>query len=185
MKLRTIVVVMIAVFTLAACDGIGGSTGDSDNDAAAAQQFFPTLAGFGVYETDNMQDAFTSVAGGAAALANPALILLVERMDSLISCYRDVGALDANIYIQQVDLNNVAIPLAGFLAVINEDRVRSNFLGCISSDPLSGMMRSQAAEPCTGSGTFTAENGDRISYIYAATDVSLCTQFQNHFSQFG
>lgn len=185
-QLRILMLVLISVLVLTACNA--AETGDDDSDAEAAQNFFPRLSGFTVYETETVQDAITGVAGGAAALtANPALVLLVERVDTLLSCYRDVGAVDANIYVQNVDLNNAAVPLMGALVVINQNRVVGNFASCVSDAPLSGLLRSQAAqpEPCSATGAFNAENGDRIIYAYAASDRPLCNQFDQHFAQFG
>ncbi len=180
-------IVMLMILTALALVGCQG-TGDKNTDVEAAQSFFPVLTGYTTYQTDNVQDALTAAVGGAGLLTgNVVQAALVQRIDALIDCYRRVGAVDAQIYVEQVtSLQTVRVPRAGVLAVVNQDRVRENFLSCISDTPLDGMFGAQSAdpEPCTGSGTFTFQ-GDRISYLFAATDTPLCTLMTNHFAQYG
>jgi hypothetical protein len=134
-----------------------------------------------VQESGGIQDAIVTALGGASVLtANPVQFALVERVDTLLDCYRDRGALDVKIYTEDVsNITEPRVPLAGVLAVINVTRVRDNFASCILESP-----RALAAtvEPCGGTGSFVFE-GDTIRYIYAAIDTPLCDIFKNHFSQ--
>ncbi|GAB4527384.1 MAG: hypothetical protein OHK0046_45140 [Anaerolineae bacterium] len=180
---RLFFLLVIMSLTLMACSA--GGTGDSRDDAQAAQAFLPALTGFTTYETDSITDAVATALGSASAVTgNAPGAVLFERIDTLIDCYREVGAVDARIYVQQIDVSNVAVPLAGVVAVVNQNRVRNNFLGCITQTPLDGVFGAQSVvEPCTSSGTFTS-GGDTISYIYAATNTPLCDQFERHFSRY-
>lgn len=184
MTRKSIFLMILTMLALVGCQ----QTGDKNTDIEAAQSFFPALTGYTTYATTNVQDALATALGGAGVISgNVVQAALVERIDSMIDCYREVGAVDAQIYVEQVgNLESVRAPRAGVLAVINQDRLRDNFLACITTSPLDGMFGAQSAEPepCTGSGTFTYE-GDRISYLYAATDTPLCTLMQNHFAQYG
>lgn len=181
-----IVILLLGVFVLAGCD-IAPTTSDRASDPQAAQQYFPQLGGYNVTQTDNIQSAIATAAGGAGVLTgNPVQAAMVAQIDSIINCYRDVGAVDARIYIENITIDNVRIPTAGVLAVINEDRLRDNFLACVARTPLDGRMSPQSVqpEPCFGSGSFTHQD-NRISYLYAATDTPLCSLFSQHFAQFG
>ena len=104
----------------------------------------------------------------------------------MIDCYRDVGAVDAKVYVEQVtNLEGLRLPIAGVLAVINQDRLRENFLSCVTNTALDELLSPQSLEPepCYGSGTFTSQ-GDTISYIYGATDRPLCQLMEQYFSGF-
>lgn len=177
---RKIILLLLMIFALAACDT--SDTGDRDTDTEAAQSFFPTIAGYSSQETDNVQDAVVTALGGASLLSgNVAQAALVDRLDTLLDCYRERGALDARIYLENItNLTEARVPVAGVLAVINQDRIRDNFASCITRPP--GLFSAQSAtpEPCTGTGQFTAE-GDTILYVYAASDTPLCQRFQAYF----
>ena len=182
---RLLTLLLIAVVALTACS-LTGETGDSSTDAAAAQSFVPDLPGYTEHTTDNLRDTLTGLLGGAGVLTgNPVQALLVAKVDDLIDCYQDVGALEAKIYTQNVDLSEIAIPIGGVLAVVNQDRVRDNFLSCLLRPPNAGLFGAQAAEPepCFGYGTFTFEE-ETISFVYAATDQPLCTAFNQFFAPY-
>lgn len=181
MSRRLMFILMVAIMALAAC---GEDTGDRRTDPEAAQSFFPQIAGYTAYETDNVQQAITTALGGAGVLTgNPLQAALIERVDSLLACYRERGAVDAKIYIEQLsNLDAVRVPIAGAMVVINQDRLQDNFFSCLASDPLEGVFAQGAApEPCSGSGSFTFNN-DTISYAYVASDTPLCTIFTTHFN---
>jgi hypothetical protein len=180
-----VIIALVALLALTGCS-LREETGHTRDDQQAAQSFFPNFGNYNISETDNIQAAITTALGGAGLLTgNPVQAALVAQVDSMISCYKEVGAVDARIYIERINPADLRIPTAGVLAVINQDRIRDNFLQCVTRTPLDGIFRSQTAqpEPCFGSGTFTFE-GDTISYIYAATDTPLCTLFGQHFAPF-
>jgi hypothetical protein len=183
MTKRLLILLTLGAVALAACSF---ETKGDKTDPEAAQSFIPTLPGYNIQETDHLQDAIASAAGGASLLTgNIVQAALVQRIDALIDCYRNTGAVDARIYVERLDtLNEVRVPIGGALAVINQDRVRDNFLGCVTQGP-AGLFGAQSAqaEPCYGSGTFQF-NGDTISYIYGATDRPLCDLFDAYFAQY-
>lgn len=181
MPKRILILLFVALLVLVGCD----DTGDTNTDAAAAQRFFPSLTNYTVHETESIQQAIAAALGAGALASNPPLAALVERTDTLLSCYRDVGAVDARIYVENVSAANISqarLPLVGALVIINQDRVVNNFTACVTSNPLESVF-AQTVEPCTGSGTFEFE-GDTITYAYAASDGPLCDLFSGHFAQY-
>ena len=184
MSKRWAILVILGALALAGCSF---ETEGEATDPEAAQSFFPALANYNQQETNDLQDAITTALGGAGLLTgNVVQAGLVERIDTLIDCYRDTGALDVRIYVERIDsLAEVRVPIGGALAVVNEDRIRDNFLGCITQNPANNLFGAQSAqpEPCFGSGSFVFA-GDTISYIYGATDVPLCNLFASHFAQY-
>ena len=176
------IVLVLMVVIMSALVGCELDTGHTSEDAAAAQSFFPNLARYSTQETGNVQDAIVTALGGSALLTgNIIQAALVQRVDALLDCYRDRGAIDAKIYTENVDqLQEARVPIAGVLAVINQDRVFDNFAGCL----LSPHAQSAEPEPCSDHGSFTFE-GDTILYIYAATDTPLCSLFEQHFAAYG
>ena len=178
--------VLLLIMVMAGCQG----TGDSKDDAAAAQSFFPALSGYTVSNTDNIQDAITTALSGAGISTGNLLATgVVLQVDNFIDCYRDVGACDARIYVEDpsTDLiqEGIRAPRAGVLVVINQDRAIDNLLPCITQPPSIDGFSAQSAQPqpCFGNGEFEFE-GDTIRYIYAATDRPLCGEWEIHFASF-
>lgn len=183
--IRLPILLIVVLLALTACS-LAQETGDTSGDATAAQRFVPDLAGYTEHTTNNLRDTLVTALGGASVLSgNPVQALLVAKVDDLIDCYQDVGALEAKIYTQNVDLSEIAIPIGGVLAVVNQDRIRDNFLSCLTRPPEMDMFGAQAAEPepCYGYGTFTVED-ETISYLYAATDQPLCNEFSRFFAPY-
>ncbi len=183
MMKRLIFFVIVGMLALAACQ----PTGNTSTDAAAAQNFFPAVPNYTIQQSSDLQAAITNtLAAASIATGNFVAAPLVLKVDEIIDCYRDVGAFDARIYVEnpgdQLIRDGVRLPIGGVLIVINQSRVVSNLGPCFAQ---AGGFRAQSAtpEPCTGDGTFTFE-GDTIAYFYAATDRPLCDDFVRHFSQF-
>lgn len=179
--------IILSLLVLTACELNIPETGDQNTDAEAAQSFLPTIQGYTTHSTTTVQDAIVSALGGASLLtANPVQAALVAKIDGMVDCYRDVGAFEARAYVENLsNLDAARLPIAGVLAVVNQNRVRENFLACAAQTPLDGLFGAQSAEPepCYGSGTFNFA-GDTISYIYAATDTPLCDIFAQYFAQY-
>lgn len=177
---RTLLILTLTAL-LAAC---GGQPGGSASDAQAAQNLLPRIVGYQASSVDNLVDAITA-AGGSAALinGNPLLAAAIARIDQTIQCYRNVGAVAANSYVQS-DVSSLlqgSVPRAGVVAVINQERLSGNFMQCVLGMGGDGIQaQAVTLEPCTGSGTFVFR-GQNITYIYAATDQQLCSIFQGHF----
>jgi len=174
---------LLAVLMLAACSMTTTSTTpDTANDPAAAQRFLPNLPGYTATEAHSITDALTAVGvGGSLITGNVPLAAVVSRLDTMMQCYQNVGAVAARVY-TQVDIGSVLqgqVPKVGALAVINQDRLERNFLSCALGTGLSA--QADQVQPCGGSGTFLASNNERIHYVYGATSPELCTLFQQSF----
>jgi hypothetical protein len=184
MRIRVVVLMLIALLALTAC-GAGGSlisTGDTSQDQEAAQNYVPaSIPGYNVTDATSVSDALTQ-AGTAGSLltGNPAVAGLIVQLDSMITCYRNVGAVAARVYTQQ-DANLLAgeIPRFGVVAVVNTTRLQRNLLECVlSSGPQA--QSADAIQPCGGSGSFVVNN-ENLQYVFAATNPELCQVFQSNF----
>jgi len=182
---------MRAIFTivllilLASCSAVTGPTGDTANDPAAAQRFLPTsIPGYTVTEANTITDALTTAGvGGSLLTGNAPLAAMVAKLDDMMRCYQNVGAVAARVY-TQVDVGSLIqgqIPKVGALAVVNQTRLERNFLNCALTVG-SGLSAQSANEtqPCGGSGSTTV-NGETIIYVFGATTPELCTIFQQQF----
>jgi hypothetical protein len=182
-----IIVLLVAVVACTFSLGNPGPTGDTSNQPSSAQTFLPDVTGYIRSNADSLTDAIATVGGGASLISgNPALAAGIAKIDDMIQCYQNVGAVAANIY-TQADLGQILqgeLPSAGVLAVINEDRISRNFLNCALGGSQNFSSQGVTIEPCFGSGTLTANN-ETIHYIYAATTPGLCNSFQIHFDRLG
>lgn len=177
--LTGLVLLVIAGCTL----GSTAPTGDSSNDPAAAQQILPDLAGYTRTNAQSLTSAVTSISGGAALISgNPLLAALITRIDTMMTCYQNVGAVAASVY-TQADLGQVLsgqMPKLGAVAVINQDRLSRNFLSCIVGNS-GASAQAVSIEPCLGSGSKVVK-GETITYIYGGTDPSFCTSVDQYFN---
>ncbi len=171
-------VVLMLVVAGCSLEGVS-STGQSSDDPAAVQQYFPTIQGYNASPVNDIVTAITSVTGGVSlATGNLLGTVAMNRLQTMADCYREVGAVDARIYTQL----NITQPVIGALGIINQDRMTDNFLNCAIGG--GAQTRSTEPQPCIGSGSFVANN-DTYHYIYAASDQVLCTEFSRHFAQYG
>jgi hypothetical protein len=184
MPLGALALLMLAA---TACSIVGGvnvpSTGNTSNDAAAAQQFVPpSLPGYIVTEAQSLSSALSGIAGGAALLTgNPVLAGLIAQIDGMMACYSATGSVTARVYVQAnvSSLLSGEIPSAGVMAVINQNRIINNFLACaLGSGPEAFSAQARSVQPCGSSGSFVV-NGETLLYLYAATDPQLCAAFQS------
>lgn len=180
-KLRFVGLLMIvALMALTACDSIGQTSGQSSSDAQAVQQFFPTVSGYSSVSSQSITNAFSMVTGGASlATGNILGSVAINRINSMIDCYRDVGAAEAKVYTQL----NFQQPVIGALAIVNQNRVASNFVSCATDGAIGGRSQSAQPQPCTGGGSFSKDNNQYL-YIFVASDQALCTEFNAHFDQY-
>lgn len=189
-RLIILLAALLLPMALAACNlgesvaGIVPTTGDTAADAAAAQQFLPSVPGYNAMDADSLVDALSTVAGGGSLLTgNLAAAGLITQIDGMIQCYQNVGAAAARVYLPQnaVDVaGQIAagmIPSAGVVAIINQDRLVNNFLSCAIGGGLQAFSAQDAQpQPCAASGTFVV-NGQTLHYLYAATTPDLCAAF--------
>lgn len=172
---------VLFILPLVACQ----PTGDADTDPQAAQSFFPSFSNYAVEGLQGVQDA---VLGGLTAAGigtgNLPFSAVMYKLDDFVDCYRETGTFDARLYIERIStVDELRLPIAGVLVVLNQNRAVENFLPCITRPP-SDISRVMTAEPCTGNGSFQS-GGDTISYLYAATDEPLCALWQAHFNSLG
>ena len=159
-------------------------TGDTKDDPTAVQSFIPEIAGYNKSDADSIVDAISSVSGGASLLSGNAVLAgVVAKIDDMINCYQEVGAVTAQIYSQKTfDITNLDIPAVGTLAIINQDRLKDNFLACaLSTTTEEFSAQGVTLEPCVGSGEFKVGD-ETLSYLYAATAPELCALFDQHFA---
>lgn len=179
---RLFLLVVVALAAVGCSFTTTGPTGDTASDATAAQQFLPNISGYNRTNADSITDAISSISGGAALISgNPVAAALVSRIDAMIQCYQDVGAVAANVY-TQVNLEQVLageVPKVGAVAVVNQDRIARNFLNCVVGGA-ANTFSAQSVEPCGGSGTKTV-GGETIHFVYAGTDPNFCVSVQQHF----
>ncbi len=183
--MRQFAFALICLLALAGCTLNSGTTGDTANDAGSAGTLLPDISGYTRTDAASITDAIAAAGGGASLLSgNLVAAGAITQIDRMLQCYRQVGAVAANVY-TQVDiagLLNSELPRVGAVGVINTDRVVNNFLGCAVGN--NGMLSAQSAEiePCGGSGTLVVNN-ENITYVYAATTPALCQAFQQHFDR--
>lgn len=174
---------LAGLLILMACQ-IGATTNssgrqDTANDNAAAQSVMPNIAGYTSVEATNISQAISSVGGSAALVTgNPEITALVGKIDSMITCYRNVGAISARVYTDANIAQVVAgeIPKVGALAVVNTDRLSRNLLNCAISGNSGFSAQSAGVQPCGGTGQLTRD-GENLWFIYAATAPELCSAF--------
>lgn len=182
MKKVSIILMLALAFALAGCNLGGAGTGDTASDPQAAQAFLPDLPDYNETNARSITDALAAIGvGGSAVTGNIPLAALIGQVDRMIQCYESTGAVAARVY---VPLNAVEaatgvatgqIPSAGVLAIVNQDRLASNFLSCATGGG-SDNFSAQAVQPCFGSGQFVSA-GQTFHYIYGATEDGLCGQF--------
>jgi hypothetical protein len=173
---------LIGVLLLAACQVVP-ATGDSSTDPEAVQQFLPTIPGYTATEATNITEALSQAGVGASLIGgNLPLAGMIAKLDNMIQCYRDVGAISARVYTETNPSS--AIPQVGALAVINETRLGRNLVACALNTASNGGIQAQSAtsQPCGGSGSIEV-NGEKISYVYGATVQELCVAFQQSFNR--
>jgi hypothetical protein len=182
MQMKRFAMIVLCALLMTACSL--GATGDTANDAQAAQRYLPTVAGYTASNATNVSSALANLGVGASALTgNPAMSLAINRIDAMIGCYQNVGAVAAQVYSPtQYDITSADIPGVGAVAVINEDRLRDNFLSCVVNNESADSFSAQAFEPCFDSGSFEAE-GDTFHFVYGGTTPELCTAFQQTFAR--
>ncbi len=175
---------LLTLLVVTACTfGATGSTGDSASDPQAAQNLLPNLTGYNRTNADSITDAISAVSGGASLLSGNLLsAAAINRIDAMIQCYQDVGAVAANVYTQG-DIASVVsgqLPRVGAVAVVNQDRAVNNFLNCAVGGGSGLSAQSAEVEPCGGSGS-KEYRGETIHYVYAATAPDFCQAVQAHF----
>jgi hypothetical protein len=176
--LSVLLILLMGAF-LVACD-----TTDTAQDAAAAQQVQPNLAGFERSNADSVTDAITRIGAGATlTTGNAPGAAAIARMEQVLQCFQDVGAVDASIYVQQ-NVTDV-VPDAGLSIVLNQTRMNRNLINCLTTTGGDDGIDAQAVniQPCAQSGNFTYQEED-FAYAYIGVGNTICTEFDAHFAQY-
>ena len=177
MRKSILVLMMIVVaLVLVACD-----TTDTDTQSTSAQSLQPNLTGFSVEPGDDVVQQFTNiVAGASVATGNVPLAATLERVSATVDCLGDVGAVSANVYVQQENVQ--IIPQAGLSLVVNKTRVERNILGCVAAQQFSAQAVLEL-EPCAETGSFTYQE-EEFYYAYIGAGTELCNGLSQHFSNY-
>jgi hypothetical protein len=172
----------ISVLLLAVGCQVVPSSGDKSSDAAAAQQFIPTIPGYNKTDATDINDALSKAGIGLSVVTgNIPQAGAIAKLNDMIQCYKKVGAVAASVY-TQANPPPGTVPTIGALAVINTTRVQRDLLACVlNTGAQAGAQAADAGiQPCGGNGTKVV-NGETLQYIYGATSPDLCTIFQNQF----
>ena len=181
-RLSRVALLLLLPALLAACSDLVPAGADRADQATSAQRFIPDLEGYHRSDASSITDAIATLGGSVSLLSgNPGLTAAIAVIDGLIECYQNVGAVAAGIYSPpglESLLQGQGLSV-GAVAVINQERLVRNFLGCALPDA-GASAQLASMEPCSGSGALLVA-GEHIHYLYAATDPLLCLAFQKHF----
>jgi predicted small secreted protein len=173
----SLLLILLVAMVLSACD-----TTDTAQDASAAQQVQPNLAGFERSNADSITDAISRIGAGATlTTGNAPGAAAIARMEQVLQCFQDVGAVDASIYVQQ-EVTNM-IPDAGLSIVLNQTRMNRNMIACLTNPDGGFSAQSLQIQPCAQSGNFTYQEED-FAYAYIGVGDTICTGFNAHFAQY-
>ncbi len=153
----------------------------------SASSFLPTVSGYTSSESASVSGALAAAGRtGVDLFASGVVEFAVEQVDDFIGCYSQAGAVSARVYVSTADLLSGDVPPVGAVAVVNQSRVIDSLLACtIGGGSGSGLFSAQSASgPCGSAGDFIA-NGERIGYVYAATDQRFCDVVAAHFGRYG
>lgn len=173
--------IILAAFT-AACNAVP-ATGDTSTDALSAQSQMPPLPNtyIEIPATTLQSILDTTLTGANLTTGNLLGAAAVNRITTLVECFRDVGAVDFKGYASVQEAGG------GVVIIINTTRVSNNLLSCISQTfggRNSGPSAQSAFEPCVKNGTFTVQDNN-FTYLYVGTTPTLCSSFQTHFASKG
>ncbi|MBK8139173.1 MAG: hypothetical protein IPK52_25700 [Chloroflexi bacterium] len=169
-RLGLLLALMISL-ALVACSNVA-PTGDSASDADSAQNQLPAFANYSQTDADSVKDALTrALQAGSLGTGNLIAVGLIERLNTMADCLGNVGAIAGRVY------TSINPPVAGLLVVINNETLTNNFMQCAFNPGVEAQQEGrQALQPCAKAGAYT-DNGVSYSYIYAATDISMCSTF--------
>jgi hypothetical protein len=161
---RIVLLTVLAVITLAACQTKQGS----------AKDMLPDVPNSTVVEGQTITQFLAKAADGAAlAAANPELIPLIQRVESSLTCYQGLGAVALRTYTDK------DFPLsAGVVAIIDRNALTNpaNFANCVLGRAQTEASAVPSIDPCTK--TYTLKKDNNEFYIaYIATTKEMCNAF--------
>ena len=158
-------VMVLLVFGIAACDGVGGAEGD-------AADLLPNLDGYNTIEGESFTDALTTLGIAATLAGQPELGAPIAAVSEVVACYQDSGAVSARVYSLETNPLQTGVVATGDRnALLNP----ITFLQCV---PLTeGDERAPATiEPCYHSYTLTRDNNE-FYILYAGITPEICQTF--------
>jgi len=169
-KVMWFVMLSVLVLALSACDVLNPEV----TGTPKVTQMMPDLPGYKIVESQSIQDYIMTLSGGGALLAgHPELAALLTKLDGVIDCYREVGAVDARIY------SDESFQLSsGAVAIADRDRLVDprTLFRCVGGSELLPFSTQPTINPCSHSYTFT-QNGNEFYIAYMGTTYEICHAF--------
>ena len=174
--LLTLILVVAGLIAIN-CNGIElpAGPGNAGNPPPAAEML-PDLPGYKVVEGQQLTAYLGTLAEGEALLReSPNLAALLGRVDGIISCYEQAGAVRSRLY------SNESFPLeAGAVAIGDQDQMLSpqNLFNCIggSGKNVEAQSRGASIEPCSAAYSVD-KDGHTFYVLYAGTTAEICQAF--------
>jgi hypothetical protein len=167
--LRNLLIVALLGLVASACNGAkSGAT-----EVPPVVQLMPDLSGYHVVEGRAVQEYIMGLAeGGALLTGHPELAALLVKVDSVVACYQEVGAINARIF------SDEAFPLsAGAVAIADRDRLLDpmTLFRCVGGQivPFSPQA---TLNPCTHHYTLERD-GNEFYIVYVGTTQEICHAF--------
>ncbi|MBN1877270.1 MAG: hypothetical protein JXA33_23810 [Anaerolineae bacterium] len=137
----------------------------------------PALPEYNTVEDETLTDYISGLSQGASLLAGqPELAATALVVDQIISCYQDIGAVQARVY------SHKEMPLsAGAIAIADQDALKDpiNLFRCVvPAIQTTGAATTQSVqiEPCSASYTLERD-GNEFYIVYAGTTPDICQAF--------
>jgi hypothetical protein len=163
---RILLLGLIAAISLTACQMQRGS----------ARDLLPVVPNTTVVEGETITQFLTKVTDGAALVAaSPHLIPLIQRVETSLTCYQDLGAVALRTYTDK----DFALS-AGIVAIIDRKALTNpaNFANCVlgSAQAPDDSSAAPTIDPCVK--TYTLKKDDNEFHIaYIATTQEMCQAF--------
>lgn len=186
MRKIAILALLIAAVFITACNAIPATGDTAEQFLSAGNQMPAAPTGYQTVNADTIQGTLTAAAQAAnLSTANLFGAAAVNRIETLVNCYRDVGAIDAKGYFSITEAGG------GVAVVVNNTRIVNNLVQCINETAggrNSNPSAQNAFQPCVKTGTFNVTEGEitnNFTYMYVGTTPTLCASFQTHFANKG
>ncbi|MBN1286714.1 MAG: hypothetical protein JXB47_15050 [Anaerolineae bacterium] len=154
---------LIVLLLLAACQPSGPT----------AAELMPSIPGYNVVEGQDLTDAISKLAGGAALLeGNLPAVGAVTVIDGIMDCYQEAGAVSGRIFTKA----DYALD-SGVIVIVDRNRLTNpqTFLDCVRPQGPE-MSAASAIQPCGSA--YTLRRDDNEYYIlYAGTQPEVCKAF--------
>ncbi len=170
---------IIAVIVITIGIIFGGLLTNTILPAGDIGDFFPEPEGYN--RTNVLVNAVTEAVRTVADWRGfDAVASNIDKFETYVNCYREEGVFDARLYASNFSPveGSDTPPAAGLLLIVNPERAES-LGGCDQGFT----QQSLQIDPCYGYGNFNTDEQETISFIFVATDNSLCLTFADHFNQ--